>query len=173
MRFGKQTALCSACGEQFPAYEGWSFLNTLQGLVCCETSFLSDWGGTGTFVVLSEVRVVSYWILLDGHIPNRLPWWLRWERIRLQRGRPGVHPWVGKIPWKRAWQPTPVCLPGGSHGQRSLVGYHPRGRKEPEMTEQLNTAHSPSPSVGHMHAHCISHIRVLFTHLLDTQGWTL
>jgi len=32
-------------------------------------------------------------------------------------------PWVGKIPWMRAWQPTPVFLPGESHGQRSLVGY--------------------------------------------------
>ena len=53
------------------------------------------------------------------------------------------------------------------------MGYHPWGRKELEMTEQLNTAHSPSPSVGHMHVHCISRIRVLFTHLLDTQGWTL
>ena len=32
-------------------------------------------------------------------------------------------PWVGKIPWRRAWQPTPVCLPGESHGQRHLAGY--------------------------------------------------
>ena len=32
-------------------------------------------------------------------------------------------PWVGKIPWRRAWQPTPVSLPGEIHGQRSLVGY--------------------------------------------------
>ena len=32
------------------------------------------------------------------------------------------NPWVGKIPWRRAWQPTPVFLPGESHGQRSLVG---------------------------------------------------
>ena len=31
--------------------------------------------------------------------------------------------WVGKVPWRRAWQPTPVFLPGDSHGQRSLVGY--------------------------------------------------
>ena len=37
--------------------------------------------------------------------------------------------WVGKIPWRRKWQPTPVCLPGKSHGQRSLVGYRPRGPK--------------------------------------------
>ena len=34
-------------------------------------------------------------------------------------------PWVGKIPWRRAWQPTPVFLPGASHGQRSLAGYSP------------------------------------------------
>ena len=47
-----------------------------------------------------------------------LPWWLRWERIHLQYGRPGFDPWVGKIPWRRAWQPTPVFLPGESHGQR-------------------------------------------------------
>ena len=33
------------------------------------------------------------------------------------------HPWVGKIPWRRAWQPAPVFLPGESHGQRNLVGY--------------------------------------------------
>jgi len=34
-------------------------------------------------------------------------------------------PWVGKIPWRRAWQPTPVFLTGESHGQRSLAGYSP------------------------------------------------
>ena len=33
--------------------------------------------------------------------------------------------WVWKIPWRRAWQPTPVFLPGKSHGQRSLMGYSP------------------------------------------------
>ena len=38
--------------------------------------------------------------------------------------------WVGKIPWRRAWQPTPVSLPRESHGQRSLEGYNPWGRKE-------------------------------------------
>ena len=36
-------------------------------------------------------------------------------------------PWVGKIPWRRDWQPTPVCLPGEFHGQRSLVGYTEHG----------------------------------------------
>ena len=39
------------------------------------------------------------------------------------------NPRVGKIPWRRGWQPTPVFLPGKSHGQRSLAGYSPRGRR--------------------------------------------
>ena len=59
---------------------------------------------------------------------------------RLQYGRTRFNPWVGKIPWRRAWQPTPVFLPGESHGQRSLAGYSPRGCKESDMTEQLRTA---------------------------------
>ena len=40
-----------------------------------------------------------------------------------RRRRCGFDPWVRKIPWRRKWQPTPVFLPGESHGQRSLVGY--------------------------------------------------
>ena len=49
-------------------------------------------------------------------------------------------PWVGKIPWRRAWQPTPVFFPGEFHGQRSLVAYSPWGPKESDTTEQLSTA---------------------------------
>ena len=49
------------------------------------------------------------------------------------------NPWVGKIPWRRRWHPTPVFLPGESHGQRSLVGYSPRDRKELDKTEHLST----------------------------------
>ena len=37
--------------------------------------------------------------------------------------RPGFNPWIGKIPWRRAWQPTPIFLPGESSGQGSLAGY--------------------------------------------------
>ena len=40
--------------------------------------------------------------------------------------------------WRRKWQPTPVLLPGDSHGRRSLVGYGSWGRKESDMTEQLH-----------------------------------
>ena len=53
-----------------------------------------------------------------------------------------VDPWVGKMPWKRKWQLTPVVLPRKSHGQRSLVGYRPWGLKELDMTEQLSLTHS-------------------------------
>ena len=48
--------------------------------------------------------------------------------------------WVGKIPWKRSWQPTPVFLPGESHGQRRLVGYSRQGRKESDTTEETQHA---------------------------------
>ena len=41
--------------------------------------------------------------------------------------RCGFHPWVGKIPWRREWQPTPILLPEKSHGQRSLASYSPWG----------------------------------------------
>ena len=46
-----------------------------------------------------------------------------------------VQSWVRKIPWRRELQPTPIFLPGESHGQKSLAGYSPRGRKELDTTE--------------------------------------
>ena len=52
--------------------------------------------------------------------------------------RQKFNPWVRKIPWSRKWEPTPVSLPGESHGQRSLVGYSPWGHKELDMTDQLS-----------------------------------
>ena len=56
-----------------------------------------------------------------------------------------VDPWVGKIPWRREWQPTPGFLPAESHGQRSLSGYSPRGHKK--VGHNLATEHA------HMHKH--------------------
>ena len=49
--------------------------------------------------------------------------------------------WVGKIPWRRAWQPTPVFLPGEFYGQKNLADCGPWSRKESDMTERLSTAH--------------------------------
>ena len=56
-------------------------------------------------------------------------------------------PGLGKSLWGRKWQPTPVCLPGKSHGQRSLAGYSPWGCKELDMTEQL------THTLGSAHTH--------------------
>ena len=66
-----------------------------------------------------------------------LPWLLRWYKICLQCRRLGFDPGVSKIPWRREWQPSPVFLPGKLHGQRSLAGYSPWGRKESDTTERL------------------------------------
>ena len=55
--------------------------------------------------------------------------------------------WVGRIPWRRAWELSPVLLPGESYGQWSLVGYSPWSRTESEMTERLSTQHSNENSM--------------------------
>ena len=55
----------------------------------------------------------------------------------LQCRRPGFNLWVGKIPWRREWQPTPLFLPGESHGL-----YSPWGHKELDTTERLSISFS-------------------------------
>ena len=67
-----------------------------------------------------------------------LPCWLRWSTIHLQCGRPGFDPQAGKIPWRRAWQPTPIFLPGEAPWTGSPVGYSPWGCRV-DTTEQLST----------------------------------
>ena len=67
-----------------------------------------------------------------------LPRWLSGKESACQcrrRRRYRFDPWVGKIVWRRKWQPAPVFLPGKSHGQRSLAGYSPWACKESDMTE--------------------------------------
>ena len=51
--------------------------------------------------------------------------------------RCGFDPWVRKIPWRRARQPTSVFLPGESHGQRSPVGYSPQGYRRPRFDSRV------------------------------------
>ena len=73
-----------------------------------------------------------------------LPRGLSGSRVHLQCRRDrrcGFDPWVGKIPWRRAWQPTPVFLSGESHGQRSLVGYSPWSHK-PDTTKAMEHTHT-------------------------------
>ena len=93
-------------------------------------------GSTPRFASLG--KFTSYMVFIYG-----LPWWLRWERIGLQCGRPGFSPWLGKIPWRRAWHPTPVFLPGESHRQRNLAGYTTKATEHARRRSLLLMAQRP------------------------------
>ena len=102
----------------------------------------------------------------------------QWLRIHCQYRRHGFdtwvdstcqcNPWVGKIPWRKKWQPTPVFLPGKSHEQRSLVGYNPWGRKESDRTERLNSNTCFKMTELHFLLRCVlaSTFKVLLMNLL-------
>ena len=69
---------------------------------------------------------------------NGAPWWLSGKGSARQCRRCkgcGFDSWVGKIPWSRKGQPTPVFVPGEFHRQRSLAGYSPWGHRESHTTE--------------------------------------
>ena len=74
-----------------------------------------------------------------------LPRWLSGKRkssCQYRRCRRcWFNPWVRKISWMRKWQPTPVVLPGESHGQRSMADYSPWGCTESDMTEHAMPTH--------------------------------
>ena len=82
----------------------------------------------------------------SGSSRDRLPTPYSWASLMvqmvknpLQCRRPGFDPWVGKIPWRRTLRAIPGFLLGEFHGQRSLAGYSPWGRKELDKTEWLST----------------------------------
>ena len=94
---------------------------------------------------------------------NGLPWLLSGKETSCQcrRQRHGYNPWVRKIPWRREWLPTPVFLPGKSHGQRNLMGNSPCARKELDTTQQLKQM---ATTVEIIHPH------KRFEKLLESQG---
>ena len=110
------------------------------------------WGwssvGQGPFSesISSLLLCLVMWVqlFLVSNVEMGLPWWLSGKEPACQSRRSGFGPWVGKIPWRREWQPTPVLLPEKSHGQRSLVGYSPWGCKESDITEPLNNNRNSS-----------------------------
>ena len=77
-------------------------------------------------------------------------------------GRPGFSPWIGKIPWRKKWVPTPVFLPGEFHGQRSLTGNSLWGPKELDAIQWLICtyhiqAHTHTHTHTHTHIHTCAH----------------
>ena len=67
--------------------------------------------------------------LVYGLQGEGLPWWFRGKESACQCRRRRFSFWVSKIPWRKKWQPSPVFLPGKSHGQRSLAGCSAWGHK--------------------------------------------
>ena len=112
----------SSCPQSLPASESFP------------VSQLFAWGGqsTGVSALASWILTVLYFFF------TILPGWLSGKESACQcrrHRRLEFSPWVGKTPWRRKWQPTPVFLPGEFHGQRSLVGYSPWSRKESDTIE--------------------------------------
>ena len=102
------------------------------GLVCCSPWGRKESDSTGrlnnnsSFIVYLTLYI--YYILYNiinilwYGIYWGLSWWLSGKESTCQCRRCRFDPWVKKTPWRSKWQPTPVFLPGKSHGQRSLVG---------------------------------------------------
>ena len=89
---------------------------------------------------ISFVFLTFYFVL--GYSQLGFPWWLSSKESAYDAEDaecPRFDPWIGKIPWRRAWQSTPVLLPGESHRQRSLAGYSPWACEESDTTEVTNT----------------------------------
>jgi len=82
-----------------------------------------------------DVHLYIHTYIMYAHIYMGFPGGSDGKEAGLQCRRSGFDPWVGKIPWRRAWQPTPVFLPRESHAQWSPVGYSPWGCTESYTTE--------------------------------------
>ena len=91
--------------------------------------------------ITASISFSTITCLIPSILPSGLLWCISGKVSTCQsrkHKREGFDPHVRKVPWRRKWQPTPVFLPGKSHGQRSLSGYSPWGHKEPDTTEWLN-----------------------------------
>ena len=80
--------------------------------------------------IFPPLKINSFHLILQKNmrLPKRLksfPGCSVVKNLPANAGVSAINPWVGKIPWGRKWQPTPIFFPGKSHGQRSLVGYSP------------------------------------------------
>ena len=85
-----------------------------------------------------KVKKLSRGLMLPSCIPSGASLMAQWVKnppAMQETQEIWFNPWVGKIPWRRKWQPTPVFLPGKFHGQRSLVGYSSWGHEESDKTE--------------------------------------
>ena len=109
---------------------------------------LAHWDVCGAEHILWHVRLHALPRSLSGKESICQCWRCR---------RLGFSPWIGKISWRSKWQPTPVFLPGKSHGQRNLVGYSPWSHKELDITERMST-HTQAYIVLFSYISCFAHM---------------
>ena len=118
----------------------WRQVNISPAIQTGQTKQVFTYKRSHAFLILFQ-----YWNWIPWCIPFfLLPGGSDGKSVCLQCGRPVLDPWVGKIPWRRKWPPTPVLLPGKSHGSRSLVGYSPwcgvtRSQTSPSFLPSFNT----------------------------------
>ena len=99
-------------------------------LTLCDRMYCSPPGSSVRKIL--QARIVGCHFFLQFNTSHGLHWlprWLRGKESACQGRKYRFNPWLRKIPWRRQWQPSPVFLLEKSHGQRSLAGYSPCGRK--------------------------------------------
>ena len=129
-----QNKVCH-CFHCFPIYLPWSDRIWTQDFANLEQRMTSlvwpDWGFSGASC---EMRFIGLLGFLRALETLGFPGGSVVKEFARQCRRCRFDPWVGKIPWRKKWQPYLVFSPGKSHGQRSLAGYSPRGCKESDTT---------------------------------------
>ena len=109
-------------------------LKSPPALLCLPWSLCQNASGSGWLRCYSKLWIESLCFSSPG-----LPRGCTGKESACWCRRCGFDPWVGKIPWRRKWQPIPAFLPGKSHRLRSLAGYSPGGCKDLDRTERLST----------------------------------
>ena len=97
---------------------------------------MPPWAANFTlFCLQTAICLLRFWQL--PMITSGFPGGSEGKESACQGRRCEFDPWVRRVPWRRKWHPTPVFLPGKSHGQRSLAGYSPQACQELDTTQQL------------------------------------
>ena len=139
---------------------------------------------------LSAIDVVSLWDSLTkrGHWIKAKEIWINYglylgfpgdsvvKNLPANAGDEDLIPGSGRCPGEGNWQPTLVFLPGKSHGQRSLVGYSPRGCKESDTTEWLNNSnHKVAANLTTLNVasylKCYDNISIIFSWYTICRRW--
>ena len=103
------------------------YINNINGIAGCEKYLIKTfWDPNHQNLKLGSLQETSHVHWRAAW--NQLPWWFSVKKPPAN-ARDWLHPWEGRIPWRMAWQPTPVLLSGEPHGRKSLAGCSPWGHR--------------------------------------------